>query len=207
MAKPTVSQQRGRDETHAREARIAELKAELARLTATATREDAGRHRRSNRLTVHRIETIARQAFKGFWADGGNLYLDAKSPPGINWVFRFKRDGKAHDMGLGPWPLIGLAEAREQALDYRRRLRAGIDPLAERPGRPRRRPGRAHQGDDLQAMCRGLHRGVRGEVEERQARGPMAGDAGGACLSGDRRLAGRGDRYCAGDAGPRTDLA
>ena len=81
---------------------------------------------------MRRIEKIARQGQKGFYADGGNLYLDAKSPPGINWVFRFKRGGRARDMGLGPWPLVGLAEAREQALDCRKKLRAGIDPLVER---------------------------------------------------------------------------
>ena len=81
---------------------------------------------------MRRIETIARLGLKGFWANGRNLYLDAKSLPGINWVFRFKRGGVAHDMGLGPWPLVSLAEAREQALDCRKKLRAGIDPLAER---------------------------------------------------------------------------
>jgi integrase len=113
----------------AAEARIAELQAELARLTAP-TKQDTDRHRQSQRLTVR--ETIARLGLKGFYADGNNLYLDAKSLPGINWVFRFKRNGVAHDMGLGPWPLVGLAEARELALDCRRKLRAGIDPLAEK---------------------------------------------------------------------------
>lgn len=113
------------------EARIAELQAELARLTA-ATKQSTDRHRQSHRLTVRRIETIARLGLAGFHADGDNLYLDAKSLPGINWVFRFKRGGVAHDMGLGPWPLVGLAEARELALDCRRKLRAGIDPLTER---------------------------------------------------------------------------
>jgi integrase len=111
--------------------RIAELRAELARLTA-ATKEGTDRHRQSQRLTVRRIETIARRGLAGFHADGDCLYLDAKSLPGMNWVFRFKRGGVAHDMGLGPWPLVGLAEARELALDCRRKLRAGIDPLAER---------------------------------------------------------------------------
>ena len=115
----------------AAEARIAELQAELARLTS-ATKQDTDRHRQNQRLTVRRIETIARLGLKGFYADGNNLYLDAKSLPGINWVFRFKRNGVAHDMGLGPWPLVGLAEARELALDCRRKLHAGIDPLAEK---------------------------------------------------------------------------
>src|SRR5690606_12922858 len=35
-------------------------------------------------------------------------------------------------MGLGPYPEVGLAEAREAAEAARRRLRAGADPLATR---------------------------------------------------------------------------
>ena len=47
-------------------------------------------------------------------------------------MFRYKRGGRVRDMGLGPWPLVSLAEARELALDCRRKLHAGIDPIDER---------------------------------------------------------------------------
>ena len=66
------------------------------------------------------------------FADGGNLYLDYKDPPSKNWVFRYKRNGRARDFGLGPFPLISLAEARELAVDCQRKLRTGIDPVDER---------------------------------------------------------------------------
>jgi integrase len=108
--------------------RIAALKAELARLEA-ATEDAPRQHRRQQRLTVRRIETLK---IPGFYADGGNLYLDYKDPPGKNWVFRYKRDGVARDMGLGPAAIVGLAEARELAMEARRKLRAGIDPLEEK---------------------------------------------------------------------------
>jgi integrase len=115
------------------EARIAELKSELARLVAESKAETP-RHRRLFRLTVRRIEEIVRKRLVGFYADGGNLYLDFKSPPGANWVFRFKRNGVAHDIGLGSYTagVTSLAEARELAEAHRKKLRAGIDPLAER---------------------------------------------------------------------------
>jgi integrase len=87
------------------------------------------RHRYGDRLTVRQIETLS---VPGFYADGKNLYLDFKDPPGKNWVFRFKRGGRARDMGLGPYPDVGLAEARELAEECRKKLRSGIDPLAER---------------------------------------------------------------------------
>lgn len=113
-------------------ARIAELKAELAELVA-ATQDRPDRHRPVHRLTVRRIEEIVRRKVLGFHADGNNLYLDFKSPPGANWVFRYKRDGVAHDLGLGSWTAgVSLAEARALAEDCRKKLRAGGDPLAAR---------------------------------------------------------------------------
>jgi integrase len=117
------------------EARIDELKAELARLkalTRTKTKTKMPRRRQVERLTVRRIEEIVRKVLAGFHADGKNLYFDFKSPPGANWVCRWKRDGVAHDMGLGSWPLVSLAKARELRDECLRKLGAGIDPLAER---------------------------------------------------------------------------
>jgi len=70
--------------------------------------------------------------------DGGGLYLRVAAPreirgvevPGAkSWVFRFQLDGKRRDMGLGPFPDILLAEAREKAAGYRKQRHEGIDPL------------------------------------------------------------------------------
>jgi integrase len=104
---------------------IAALQAQVARLTASAE----GRHRNRNRLSTRFVETVKRP---GFYADGGNLYLDFKDPPAKNWVLRYKRAGRARDHGLGPYPLVSLAEAREAAIDKLRQLRRGIDPIDAR---------------------------------------------------------------------------
>jgi integrase len=40
--------------------------------------------------------------------------------------------GRRRDFGLGPWPEVSLAEARERALTARRLTRAGRDPITER---------------------------------------------------------------------------
>jgi len=67
--------------------------------------------------------------------DGGGLYLQAtagKDGVNRNWVFRYELDGVRHDMGLGPLHTIGLAKAREIALELRQQIKAGIDPLASR---------------------------------------------------------------------------
>ena len=50
-----------------------------------------------------------------------------------SWVFRYQLGGRRRDMGLGPYPEISLAEARDRALQARRVIkRDGKDPIAER---------------------------------------------------------------------------
>ena len=49
------------------------------------------------------------------------------------WVLRYQIGGRRRDMGLGPYPEIGLADARDLALEARRLIKKdGLDPLAER---------------------------------------------------------------------------
>jgi integrase len=75
----------------------------------------------------------------GLIADGSNLYLQVsygradgtnERPIRRSWVFRYELDGKRREMGLGSIELRSLKEAREKALEYRRLLLDGIDPLA-----------------------------------------------------------------------------
>ena len=50
-------------------------------------------------------------------------------------IFRWKRDGRLRDMGLGPLNTISLAEARDRALACRKLTLDGGDPIEERRGR------------------------------------------------------------------------
>jgi integrase len=65
----------------------------------------------------------------GMYADGGNLYLRIGPTGAKSWIFRYQRDGRRHDMGLGPVSLYPLAELRDKVIDLRRGLRDGIDPI------------------------------------------------------------------------------
>ncbi|MGA0569592.1 tyrosine-type recombinase/integrase [Variovorax sp. VNK109] len=49
-----------------------------------------------------------------------------------SWIFRARVAGKRRDMGLGGFPDVTLAQAREMARDARAKLRIGIDPIEER---------------------------------------------------------------------------
>lgn len=70
----------------------------------------------------------------GMHQDGGSrgLYLRVSETGARSWIFRYSRDGRRRDMGIGPVDLVPLAEAREKVLELRRRLLQGVDPLAER---------------------------------------------------------------------------
>src|SRR5579875_3138584 len=91
---------------------------------------------------------VAKAPKPGHYADGGCLYLRVKRSGSKQWFFRYKRTDRAtgrirdHWVGLGGVELFSLAEARQRALELRRLLRMGGDPLAEERARRRGTAGR-----------------------------------------------------------------
>jgi integrase len=91
--------------------------------------------RRTNRLTARQVINAkpgGRSAV--MLADGGNLFLQVTAAHGghirRSWLFKYERDGKRHEMGLGPLRDVSLVEAREKASHLRKQLLNGVDPLA-----------------------------------------------------------------------------
>src|ERR671932_630549 len=72
---------------------------------------------------------VAKLTKPGRYAVGDGAYLQIAAGGTKAWVFRYKRDGRARHMGLGPVSLISLAEARDKAGEARRALLNGDDPL------------------------------------------------------------------------------
>jgi integrase len=68
----------------------------------------------------------------GYFADGGGLYLQVSSAGTKSWIFRYTRNGKSREMGLGPLHTVSLSESRGKAADGRRQLLAGVDPIEAR---------------------------------------------------------------------------
>ena len=86
--------------------------------------------RLSDRLSAKRVELAAKP---GMYADGHGLYLRIGSSGAKSWVLRYRNNGRRHDLGLGPYHLVPLAEARKRATEQRRLLRLdGHDPLLTR---------------------------------------------------------------------------
>src|SRR6266436_3176476 len=91
--------------------------------------------------TIHRLTSRQIAATKPgtgervMLADGGNLLLQVVGKQGglnRSWIFRYERDGKRHDLGLGPYDTLTLAEARVRARDLRIQLLDGVDPKGVR---------------------------------------------------------------------------
>ena len=68
----------------------------------------------------------------GRYADGGGLHLYISKAGRKSWVQRITIDRRRRDIGLGAFPSVGLAQAREKAADNRTAVAEGRDPLAEK---------------------------------------------------------------------------
>jgi len=65
-------------------------------------------------------------------SDGGGLLLEVKPSGAKSWQVRVTVQGRRRDVGLGGYPAVSLAAAREKARAVRRQAVAGDDPVADR---------------------------------------------------------------------------
>ncbi|MDE0453297.1 MAG: Arm DNA-binding domain-containing protein, partial [Gammaproteobacteria bacterium] len=75
---------------------------------------------------------VRRALVPGRYGDGDTLYLNVTPSGTKSWIQRIVIDGRRHDIGLGPYPLISLAHARERAIENRLAIANGRNPLAEK---------------------------------------------------------------------------
>lgn len=64
--------------------------------------------------------------------DGGGLQLQMYGKNREKWIYRYCLNGIRRDMGLGSYPIIGLADARSQRDAWEREKNLGIDPITAR---------------------------------------------------------------------------
>lgn len=76
---------------------------------------------------------IRKETRPGWYADGSGLYLRIDARTGAKaWVFVFFWLGKRQEMGLGAYPDVGLAEARDLREANRKLVRDGANPIEAR---------------------------------------------------------------------------
>ena len=83
--------------------------------------------RQQQRLSALQVSKLTKP---GLYGDGGGLTLQITATGAKSWLLRYMVAGKPHGMGLGPTHTVSLAEARQKALDARKLLLDGINPLA-----------------------------------------------------------------------------
>ena len=72
---------------------------------------------------------VTRAKERGTYGDGGGLYLQIARGGTKSWILRYKRNGKTRHLGLGSLSVVSLREVRQRAVDARRLLLDGHDPI------------------------------------------------------------------------------
>jgi len=89
------------------------------------------------RLTERGVQT----AKPGRHSDGDGLHLVVSEPGRKKWVLRYQIAGIRKDKGLGAYPVVGLKDARERAIEARKLVARGLDPIeADRAARKAAKP-------------------------------------------------------------------
>lgn len=84
--------------------------------------------RARNRLSP----AFVKKAPAGKYCDGAGLWLVVRDDGGSQWVLRVTVHGRRREMGLGGYPEVSLAQARETAERWRALAKHGRDPVKER---------------------------------------------------------------------------
>lgn len=90
-----------------------------------------------------KLTALAVKAAKepGRYIDGQGLMLVVKPSGARSWQLRVQVDGRRRDIGLGSASTLSLSEAREKALETRKLIRSGVDPVEAK--RSTKRPAAA----------------------------------------------------------------
>lgn len=80
-------------------------------------------------LSAMRIKALTEP---GRYTDGDGLMLIVKESGAKSWMLRVRIEGERRDIGLGSLKVMTLAEARLKAIELRRDIARGIDPIAEK---------------------------------------------------------------------------
>jgi Arm DNA-binding domain len=89
-------------------------------------------------------------------------------------VLRLVVVGKRREMGLGRWPDVSIAEARDLAADARKKLRAGLDPIEVRAKAKKKKPARLTVKQAVDGCFEAKKAELKGESEAGRWMSPLA---------------------------------
>lgn len=79
-------------------------------------------------IEIKRLDDIGTHSVGGV----AGLYFQVSSPTAKSWLLRAMIGKRRRWIGLGPYPEVSLANARDLAREMRQKIKAGIDPIEER---------------------------------------------------------------------------
>lgn len=79
-------------------------------------------------LNARKVDT----AGTGRHGDGRGLFLYVKPSGARSWVLRYQVQGRRRDLGLGAYPDVSLAMARDRPAEARRLIAEGEDPIMKK---------------------------------------------------------------------------
>jgi integrase len=80
------------------------------------------------KLTPPSLRTFLKKP--GRHSDGQGLFFRVLGQNKAYFVYRFRLNGREREMSLGPWPELGLGEARRKHAELRAQVLNKVDPLA-----------------------------------------------------------------------------
>ncbi len=83
-------------------------------------------------LTAKQVQAYVKADKPGRYSDGDGVYLMIPKRGRPYWMFRYTQHDKRKEMTLGKFKDISLAEARDLALEARRKVKAGNNPIFDR---------------------------------------------------------------------------
>jgi hypothetical protein len=87
------------------------------------------------------------QGLKGRFGDGDGLFFRSFGAGKAYWVYRYRTHGCEREMSLGPYPEVGLNDARAKHAAARKQVIADkADPLAARDAERAKRNGVVKEG-------------------------------------------------------------
>src|SRR2546427_495827 len=86
--------------------------------------------KKAKELTALEVKNLTEAGFH-FVGGVAGLALQVLPSGGRSWVLRVTIGKKRRDMGLGGYPDVPLAQAKEDARAARAKIKAGIDPIEE----------------------------------------------------------------------------
>jgi hypothetical protein len=81
---------------------------------------------RANKLTQMQVSRLKEPGLHG---DGAGLWLKVTEHGSKSWILRYTFEGRERWTGLGPYPIVSLADAREKALSVKKQVHQGTDPI------------------------------------------------------------------------------